>query len=88
MPKGGLRSTSFTPGVLGNPDRRPKGPETIEARRAVADVKAAARELTPEAMGTLKRYGGSKGAVACKDCGGDCSSRSRLGQANAGSRGE
>ena len=29
-------------------------PETIEARRVVADVKAAARELTPEAMDTLK----------------------------------
>jgi hypothetical protein len=54
MPKGDLRSTSFKPGVLGNPDGRPKRPETIEARRAVADVKAAARGLTPEAMGTLK----------------------------------
>jgi hypothetical protein len=54
MPKGGLRSTSFKPGVSGNPDGRPKRPETIEARRVVADVKAAARELTPEAMDTLK----------------------------------
>jgi hypothetical protein len=54
MPKGGLRSTSFKPGVSGNPDGRPKRPETIEARRVVADVKSAARELTPEAMDTLK----------------------------------
>jgi hypothetical protein len=51
MPKGGLRSTSFKSGVLGNPDGGPKRPETIAARRAAADVKAAARELTPEAMG-------------------------------------
>ena len=55
MPKGGLRSTSFKRGQSGNPDGRPKRPETIEARRVVADVKAAARELTPEAMDTLKK---------------------------------
>ena len=55
MPKGGLRSTSFKPGVSGNPDGRPKRPETIEARRVVADVKAAARELTPVAMDTLEK---------------------------------
>jgi hypothetical protein len=54
MPKGGLRSTSFKPGVSGNPDGRPKRLETIEARRVVADVKAAARELTLDAMDTLK----------------------------------
>jgi hypothetical protein len=54
MPKGGLRSTSFKPGVSGNPDGRPKRPETIEARRVIADVKAAARELTLDAMDTLK----------------------------------
>jgi hypothetical protein len=55
MPKGGLRSTSFKPGVSGNPDGRPKRPETIEAPRVVADVKAAARELTPVAMDTLEK---------------------------------
>ena len=55
MPKGGLRSTSFKPGVSGNPDGRPKRPETIEARRVVADVKSAARELTPVAMDTLEK---------------------------------
>ena len=55
MAKGGLRSTSFKPGVSGNPDGRPRRPETIEARGVVADVKAAARELTLDAMDTLKQ---------------------------------
>jgi Family of unknown function (DUF5681) len=55
MPKGGLKSTSFKPGQSGNPHGRPKRPETIEARRVVADVKAAARELTPVAMDTLEK---------------------------------
>jgi hypothetical protein len=40
--------------VSGNPDGRPKRPETIEARGVAADVKAAARELTLDAMDTLK----------------------------------
>jgi hypothetical protein len=53
MAKGGLRSTSFKPGVSGNPDGRPKRPETIEARRVVADVKAASRELTLDESGDL-----------------------------------
>jgi hypothetical protein len=55
MPKGGLRSTSFKPGVSGNPTGRPKLPETIEARRVMADVKSAARGLTPVAMDTLEK---------------------------------
>jgi uncharacterized protein DUF5681 len=55
MAKGGLRSTSFLPGVSGNPAGRPKRPDTIEARRVVADVKAAARDLTLDAMDTLKQ---------------------------------
>ena len=55
MSKGGRRSTSFRPGVSGNTDGRPKRPETIEARRVVADVKAAARELTLDAMDTLEK---------------------------------
>jgi hypothetical protein len=54
MPKGGLRSTSFEQGQSCNPSGRPKRPETIQARRVVADVKAAARELTLDAMDTLK----------------------------------
>jgi Family of unknown function (DUF5681) len=55
MPKGGLRSTSFKPGVSGNPSGRPKRPQTLEARKIVADVKSAARELTPVAMDTLEK---------------------------------
>jgi hypothetical protein len=55
MPKGGLRSTSFKAGRSGNPDGRPKRPKTIEARRIVADVKAAARDLTPVAIDTVEQ---------------------------------
>ena len=54
MPSGGRRSTSWRPGTCPNPGGRPKRPETIEARRVVADVKAAARELTPQALATLE----------------------------------
>jgi hypothetical protein len=39
--------------VCGNPGGRPKQPFTIERRRTFADVKAAARELTQEAIDTL-----------------------------------
>ena len=53
MPRGGLRTTSFRPGVSGNPGGRPKRPRTIEARRIEADAKALARSLAPEAMQTL-----------------------------------
>jgi hypothetical protein len=52
MLKGGRRSTSFKMGVSGNPSGRPKWPQTIEARKIVADVKEAARALTPKALGT------------------------------------
>jgi hypothetical protein len=54
MPRGGLRSTSFKPGVSGNPGGRPKRPQTIEARLIIADVKEAARERTPQALATLE----------------------------------
>jgi hypothetical protein len=54
MPRGGKRSTSFKPGVSGNPSGRPKRPRTIEARRIVADVRALARECAPDAIATLK----------------------------------
>lgn len=54
MPRGGQRSTSFKPGVSGNPGGRPKKPQTIAAKRIVADVKALARECAPEAIATLK----------------------------------
>jgi hypothetical protein len=54
MARGGKRSTSFRPGRSGNPGGRPKRPQTIEARKIIADVKAAARELTQDALDTLK----------------------------------
>ena len=54
MPRGGLRSTSFKPGVSANPGGRPKRPQTIAARRIEADAKALARECAPEAIATLK----------------------------------
>src|ERR1700733_652639 len=54
MPRGGRRSTSFRPGVSGNPGGRPKRPATIEARQVVVDAKALARQCAPEAIATLK----------------------------------
>jgi hypothetical protein len=54
MPRGGLRSTSFKPGVSGNPGGRPRRAETIEAKWIEADVKALARVCAPEAISTLK----------------------------------
>jgi Family of unknown function (DUF5681) len=53
MPRGGLRCTSFKPGVSGNPGGRPKNPQTIEARRIILGVREAARELTLDALDTL-----------------------------------
>jgi len=54
MPKGGRRSTSWKRGQSGNRSGRPKRPATVEAHKIIADVKAAARELTPQALGTLQ----------------------------------
>ena len=53
MPRGGIRSTSFKPGVSGNPGGRPKTPQTIEVRRIILGVKEASRELTLDALDTL-----------------------------------
>jgi hypothetical protein len=53
MPRGGIRSTSFKSGQSGNPAGRPKRPQTIETRQIIADVRAAARDLTQEALNTL-----------------------------------
>ena len=50
MPKGGRRSTSWKRGVSGNPSGRPKRLATLQAHKIIADVKAAARELTPQAL--------------------------------------
>ena len=54
MPKGGRRSTSWKRGQSGNRSGRPKRPATVETHKIIADVKAAARELTPQALGTLQ----------------------------------
>jgi hypothetical protein len=54
MPRGGRRSTSFRPGVSGNPGGRPMRPSTVEAKRIEADVKALARQCAPEAIATLR----------------------------------
>ena len=53
MPRGGRRSTSFKPGVSGNPGGRPRRPDTIAARQIFVTVKTAARALTQEAIDTL-----------------------------------
>jgi len=54
MPKGGRRVTSWKKGESGNITGRPKRPDAIEAKKIVADVKAAAREHTQDALDTLK----------------------------------
>jgi hypothetical protein len=53
MPRGGIRSTSFKPGVSGNPGGRPKTPQTIEVRRIILGAREAAREMTLDAIDTL-----------------------------------
>jgi hypothetical protein len=55
MAKGGRRSTSWRKGKSGNLAGRPKRPATVEARKIIADVKAAAREMTPKALATLEQ---------------------------------
>jgi hypothetical protein len=62
MPKGGRRSTSWKRGVSGNPSGRPKRLATLQAHKIIADVKAAARELTPQALGTLQEIMEDKSA--------------------------
>jgi hypothetical protein len=53
MPRGGIRSTSFRPGTSGNPNGRPRRPETIETRKIFIGARAAAREHTQDAIDTL-----------------------------------
>ena len=55
MPKGGRRSTSWKRGQSGNPSGRPWNPESIETRQTIADVREAAKALTPKALVTLER---------------------------------
>jgi hypothetical protein len=55
--RGGRRSTSFKPGKPGGPGRPKKKAEekaTAIAKKAIADVKAAAKECTEDAIKTLK----------------------------------
>jgi hypothetical protein len=52
--RGGRRSTSWKRGQSGNRSGRPKRPATIEAHKIIVDVKAAAREMTPEALSALR----------------------------------
>jgi Family of unknown function (DUF5681) len=54
MARGGRRSTSFKPGISGNPGGRPRRPSSIEARQVVVDAKVLARQCAPEAISTLK----------------------------------
>ena len=54
MPRGGKRSTSWKRGQSGNLSGRPKRPATIAARQIIADVKEAAKALTPKAIATLE----------------------------------
>jgi hypothetical protein len=51
--RGGKRSTSWKPGASANPGGKPKRPVTIEERKAIADVKALAKERSEEAIKTL-----------------------------------
>jgi hypothetical protein len=53
MARGGRRSTSFEPGLSGNPSGRPRRPDTIATRQIFVTVKTAARALTQEAIDTL-----------------------------------
>jgi hypothetical protein len=53
MSRGGRRRTSSLVGQSGNAGGRPRRPATIEAKKIVADVKAAARDLTQDPIDTL-----------------------------------
>jgi hypothetical protein len=55
MGKGGRRSTSWKRGQSGNRSGRPKRAATVEAHKIIADVKAAARELTPQRLERCRR---------------------------------
>ncbi len=54
MKRGSRKRTSRVKGQTGNPGGRPKKPARIEARKAIEDVKALAREITQEAIDALR----------------------------------
>jgi hypothetical protein len=54
MKRGSRPRTSWVKGQTGNAGGRPKKPAANEARKIIKDIREAARELTPEAMATLK----------------------------------
>jgi Family of unknown function (DUF5681) len=58
------RGRPFQRGQSGNPGGRPKRSAAVGAHKIVADVKAAARELTPQALGTLQEIMEDKKAPA------------------------
>lgn len=67
MPRGGRRSTSFKPGNSANLKGRPKAdpsrkPAKEAAKITIADVKVAAKELSHEAISTLKKAMASESA--------------------------
>jgi hypothetical protein len=49
------RGKPFQRGQSGNPGGRPRRSATLEAHKVIADVKAAAREMTPKALETLEQ---------------------------------
>ncbi len=80
MPRGGKRSTSFKPGVSGNPGGRPKKPATIERRQVEADAKGAGAGMRARAISTLRgdHYARPKGAASSPHRGRKCPSPVRL----------
>src|ERR1700733_2221643 len=90
-PRMQLASVAVKPGNRANPKGRPKLDPAIkaaklEAKSAIVDVKAAAKENTADAIKTLKTVmNNDHAAFRCSSWSGNRHSRSRLGQANAGS---
>ena len=56
MPRGGKRSTSFKPGVSGNPRGRPKK-VAAEARQVATNVIRVCLYITPSGASDLRQYG-------------------------------
>src|SRR5277367_856311 len=77
MPKGGRRATSWKKGESGNIAGRPKRPEAIEAKKIVADVKAAAREHTQDALDTPGQHTNQMPQMLCPPGGAERISREK-----------